>query len=321
MSASREQVSLLNSDLLRRLPPTRRYLIGVSGGRDSVVLLHALFALGYDKLVICHLHHGLRGRSADADARFVERLAQEHGLRFEFEKTDVRELAKTQKQSLETAARAARYTFFAGVARRLRCPQIFLGHHADDLVETFLMNLLRGAGPLGLSAMREITSQKIGAVELQVIRPLLGIWRREIDGYVKREGIKFREDKTNAALEPTRNRLRLRIIPELEKTLGRSVRENIWRAANIAAEENEWLARLIERPNDQLSVEHLREQPIAAQRRILQAWLRRHEIPDVGFDLIERVRALLEPETKTAKTNLPRNRYVRRRAKKLFVDG
>lgn len=314
-------MSLLEVDLVRRFPITRRYLIGVSGGRDSVALLQAMFLLGYRKLVVCHLHHGLRGRSAAADARFVERLARTRGLRFEFQKTDVRELARRQKQSIETAARAARYAFFAGVARRLRCRQIFLGHHADDLVETFLMNLFRGAGAVGLSAMREVSSQKIGTVELQVVRPLLGTWRREIDAYVKQEKLKFREDKTNAVFGPTRNRLRLRVIPELERTLGRSVRENIWRAAHIAAEENEWLASLLESPNEQLFVENLRALPIAAQRRLLHRWLRQHDVADIGFDLIERIRSLFAPKAAAAKTNLPRGRFVRRRAKKIFIDG
>src|SRR4029077_17853471 len=132
--------------LLRQFPPDAGYLIGVSGGRDSVALLHWLTNLGYRKLIVCHLNHQLRGRSSAADGRFVEKLAARYGADFEFGSANVRVIAKKKKNSIETAAREARYSFFARTAKRRRCHTIFLGHHADDLVETFLLNLIRGAG-------------------------------------------------------------------------------------------------------------------------------------------------------------------------------
>ncbi len=136
------------------LPVERRYLVGVSGGRDSVVLLHWLLSLGFGRLIVCHFEHGLRGRAGKADARFVERLAQRHGLEFELGAADVGALAKERKQSIETAARQERLAFFERVGRRRRCLTIFLAHQADDQVETFLLNLFRGAGGRGLGAMR-----------------------------------------------------------------------------------------------------------------------------------------------------------------------
>ena len=136
--------------IVASFPPNRRYLIGVSGGRDSVALLHQLVDLGYRRLVVCHLDHQLRGRASKADARFVERLAAKLDCEFEIDRTDVAALARKSKQSIETAGRTARYEFFARVARRRRCHTIFLGHHADDLVETFLMNLFRGRRAGGL---------------------------------------------------------------------------------------------------------------------------------------------------------------------------
>ena len=171
-------------EVLQQFPPNRRYLIGVSGGRDSAVLLHQLVDLGYRRLVVCHLDHQLRGRASGADARFVERLAAKLHGEFEIGRTNVAELARTSKQSVETAGRMARYEFFARVARRRRCHIIFLGHHADDLVETFLMNLFRGAGPAGFGGIREITSRRVSGTELQIVRPLLAVWRAEIDAYV-----------------------------------------------------------------------------------------------------------------------------------------
>src|SRR5947208_4116357 len=142
----------------RDFPASARYLIGVSGGRDSVALLHWLVDLGYEKLIVCHLNHQLRGQSSDADARFVEKLAGKYQVDFELGAANVRALAKKKKMSIETAAREARYSFFAKVAKGQRRGTIFLAHHADDLVETFLLNLFRGAGLTGLTAMREVST-------------------------------------------------------------------------------------------------------------------------------------------------------------------
>src|SRR3954464_14196541 len=186
-----------SGNLLRALAPPRRYLIGVSGGRDSVALLHALIHLGYRRLVVCHLDHQLRGRSSKADAKFVTDLARKLNLECEIGRTDVASQARRARQSLETAGRTARYNFFAGVARRRRCHVIFLGHHADDLVETFLLNLFRGAGPAGLSAMRPVTMRSINEVQLTIVRPLLGITRADIDSYIRERGLKYRDDISN----------------------------------------------------------------------------------------------------------------------------
>src|SRR5438876_8209160 len=198
-----------------RFPRDARYLIGVSGGRDSVALLHWLINLGYKKLIVCHLNHQLRGRSSDADARFVEKLAGKYHVDFELGTAKVRVLAKKKKMSIETAAREARYSFFAKAAKRHRCHTIFLAHHADDLVETVLINFFRGAGPSGLIGMREVTNHRIGNIDLAVVRPFLPVWRREIDEYVKTHSLDFREDASNKDLTQLRNRVRRRIIPYL----------------------------------------------------------------------------------------------------------
>jgi len=307
--------------LFRRFLPDARHLIGVSGGRDSVALLHHLVHVGYKKLIICHLNHELRGRSSTADARFVEKLAAKYDLDLEIGSADVRAVANDRKMSIEAAARDARYSFFAKVAKQKRCHTIFLGHHADDLVETFLINLFRGAGLIGLAAMREISMRSIEDVDLTIVRPLLGVWRDEIDRYVRKYRLKFREDASNKNLAPLRNRLRRRIIPYLEKTLGRKIRPSIWRAATIAAEEEAWIDRMAKHPDarhQRLSVEKLRGLPTALQRRFIMTWLREQSIADIGFDVIEGVRSLLD--AKIAKINLPKDRHVRRRAGKIFIE-
>jgi tRNA(Ile)-lysidine synthase len=313
----------INTSSLRLLSPGARYLIGVSGGRDSVALLHWLVECGYNKLIICHLNHRLRGRSSRADAIFVQKLAAKYGVDLALGAIDVRALAARTKQSIETAARDARYKFFAQVAKRRRCRTIFLGHHADDLVETFLINLFRGAGPGGLSAMRGVSIRKIDNVKLQIVRPLLGVSREQIDDYVRKHRLKFREDASNKNLAPLRNRIRHGIIPEIEKQLGRNVRGTIWRAATIAAEEENFFEALLPDKLSKLTalaVKPLRAMPIAVQRRMLHEWLRARDVPDLSFDLVERVRALLDLSNRAAKTNLPQDRHVRRRVGQIFIE-
>ena len=311
----------LSKNFSDRFPATRRYLIGVSGGRDSVALLDQLIDLGYRNLIVCHLNHQLRARSGDADARFVKHLAAKYHVDRSLGSTDVGALAKKKKMSIETAAREARYAFFAKVAKRRKCHTILLGHHADDLVETFLLNLLRGAGTTGLAAMREVSTRRIEHIDLTIVRPLLGVWRDEIDHYVRERRLKFREDASNKDLGPARNRLRRRVIPYLETTFGRNLRRNIWRTATILAEEENFFELFLpEKFSDVLDAKLLRELPLALQRRILSKWLRSEKVRDVGFDLIERTRALLDRTSRVAKTNLPQDRHLRRRGRELFIE-
>ena len=169
--------------------------------------------------------------------------------------TDVGVLAKRSKLSIETAARFARSAFFVEVARRRRCPRIFLAHHADDLVETALLNLFRGAGPAGIAAMRRISVHHIGKTQLTILRPLLGVWRSEIDAYVREYGLEFREDATNRIPRASRNRIRHRILPDIEKQFGRDVRRTIWRAAQIWSEEEALLDSLVS--TELISATHL----------------------------------------------------------------
>ena len=338
----------IKTRLLRSFPQDARYLIGVSGGRDSVALLHWLVSLGYERLIVCHLNHRLRGRSSDADAQFVKRLVERYNqelagdalrlpaartgkrtarratacrIEFELGSANIRALGKKQKMSVETAAREARYAFFAKTARRRKCRTIFVAHHADDLVETFLINLFRGAGSAGLAAMREISTRRIDGVDLTIVRPFLCVWRKEIDNYIGEHRLRFREDATNKNLNPLRNRIRHRIIPYLEKMLGRNIRQNIRRTAMIAADEEKWIENeLGDSTHADFSVVKLRALPIALQRRTLLRWLRTQNVADVGFDVIERVRSLADRDTRIAKVNLPENRHARRRAGKIFLE-
>jgi len=313
-------MSWIRNNFRREFSPDGCYLVGVSGGRDSVALLHWLVDSGYKKLIVCHLNHCLRGSASDADVLFVRRLAKKYAVDLALGSANVRALAAKKKMSIETAARAVRYKFFAQTAKSRRCRTIFLGHHADDVVETFLINLFRGSGTAGLASMREVSHRRINSVDLKIVRPLLGIWRSEIDRYIRSHRLKFREDRSNRDPAPLRNRIRRSIIPHLEKTLGRSIRQSIWRATMIAAEEETWIESQVRNSIDsELPVAELRDLPVALQRRQILKWLRGQDISNVGFDIVENVRALLARDSRVAKVNLPQNRHVRRRAKRIFI--
>jgi tRNA(Ile)-lysidine synthase len=336
------------SQVTRDFPSEARYLLAVSGGRDSVALLNWLVRADYQRLIVCHLNHRLRGRSSDADARFVKqlveryrqkiagqalRLPSENGNRsgrpkthewkidLELGSANIRALAKKQKMSIETAARETRYAFFAEIARRRNCRTIFVAHHADDLVETFLINLFRGSGGSGLAGMRSVSTREIAGIDLTIVRPFLCVWRREIDDYVDQQRLKFREDTTNKNLSPLRNRIRHRIIPYLEEAVGRNIRLNIWRTAMIIADEEKWIeSELGDSARQDLSVPKLRGLPIALQRRTILKWLRTQNISNVGFDAIERVRSLVDRDARVAKVNLSQDRHARRRAGRIFLE-
>jgi tRNA(Ile)-lysidine synthase len=182
------------------------------------------------------------------------------------------------------------------------------------------MNLFRGSGLTGLAAMREVSERQVDDVDLAIVRPLLAIWRAEIDSYIRNHRLKFREDASNKSLGPVRNRIRHRVIPYLERNLGRSIRQSLWRTAAILAEEENWIdVQLPETTAVDLEVRKLRDLPIALQRRQIRKWLRAQNVAEVGFGIVERVRSLLNHHAGVAKVNLPRARHVRRREKKIFI--
>jgi len=300
--------------------PRTRLLVAVSGGVDSTSLLHALLQQGFRRLTVLHLNHGLRGRAGAADAAFVKALARRLCLPIITGRADVPALAREEKLSIETAARRARYAFFAQAARRTRCHTLVLAHHADDQAETFLFNLLRGGGS-GLGGMRPRTVREIDGVRLEILRPWLGVWRAEIEAYAAREKIRYREDASNASLDHTRNRLRNRVLPMLAKEFGRDIRQSLWRAAEVLAAQQEWLDESLSLDANELPVLALRALPEALQRHTIHAWLRRMRIPNISFTLVEAIRALLPAGAKKSKINLPGATFARRRAGRLFIES
>jgi tRNA(Ile)-lysidine synthase len=301
---------------LEVFPKERAYLVGVSGGVDSRVLLQILLDAGFTNLVICHLDHRLRGSASERENRLIRRLATRLKLRLVQEQVQ----GWPPKLSLETAARRARQQFFARAAKQFGASHVFLGHHADDQVETFLFNILRGAGSIGQVAMRTETRISANGIDLIVVRPLLRVWKQEIRDYAKNRRLTFSEDVTNAENKFTRNRIRNLMVPEIERILGRPFKSNLLRLCEIAGDEAELLRQLT--PTwwelDELPVRDLRTLPVALQRRVIHQWLTRKEIDDVSFEDVEQIRSMLTHQ-EIAKVNLSAGNSCRRRANKLFI--
>lgn len=281
-----------------------------------MALLYALVEAGWKRLVVCHLDHGLRGAASRRDAAFVRAAAARFGLVFETGFAQTAQFASENGLSVELAARTVRHEFFHTCARKHRCSRLLLAHHADDQVETILFNFLRGSGLAGLSGMK--TSSQLGSLTL--LRPLLGVSRREIDAYVRQKRLAYREDQSNTSPAHTRNRLRHELLPEIERAMGPAFRQAILRNSAILAEENALLESLLPPPAQELRCADLREIPLALRRRTVLNWLRFHAITDAGFAEVERVLSLLDAASGPAKINLPGDRHARRRQGKIFLE-
>ncbi len=232
-----------------------KVVVAVSGGPDSLTLLHVLRALRQElqiELLVAHLNHQLRGGESDADAQFVAWLAQEWNLPATIEECDVATLAREKHLSVEEAARNARYAFLVEVARRHRANVIAVAHHADDQVETVLMHFVRGAGLAGLRGMQYKTALRDPATPtsnlqsppstLQLVRPLLDVTRAEIETYCKKNYLTPHYDRSNLDMTFFRNRLRQEALPYLE-TLNPKLRETLLRTSRVIADDHDFLLR------------------------------------------------------------------------------
>lgn len=220
------------------LHPGDSVLVAVSGGPDSVALLHVLVGLRAAwnlRPSAFHLNHLMRGRDSDEDARYVVDLCDSLQVPLSLEEFDVRAFAAAKGLSRQEAAREVRYRLLEKVARDLGARRIALGHNADDQVETVLMWLLRGAGMGGLSG--------IPPVRGMLIRPLMEIPRRDIEEYCRRENLAPRLDASNQKPIYLRNRIRLELVPFLERHFNPAVRLSILRVAEVAREEDSLLDR------------------------------------------------------------------------------
>jgi tRNA(Ile)-lysidine synthase len=274
--------------------PGEKVLLAVSGGADSIAML-ALFEQ-VSRCIPCticvaHLNHKIRGKSAAGDALFVKDFAQQRGVPCFSGESDVPQLAKKMKISLEMAARKARYDFLIKTAHQHRCLTIATAHTANDQAETILMRLARGSSVEGLAGIPVVDRR----AKIKIVRPLLTIGRKEIVNYLKTKKIKWREDETNKDTAILRNKIRHKVLPYLQKTLNPKLLHSLNRIASIARVEEEWISTFVEnarkeclRKNGESSVvinKKLIALHPALQRRLLKAWLIEMGMPCDILDL------------------------------------
>ncbi len=321
----------------RLLPPDGRLVVGVSGGADSVALLHGLREVNRVrglpwKIYVGHLHHGIRGTAADEDAQFVKDLAGSLDLPVTVEQADVPGLAKARQQSIEEAAREARYAFFERICLHTESRHIVLAHHADDNAETVLHRILRGTGLRGLAGIAPVRALSPGS-EIVVVRPLLKLHKGEIVAFLRERDLPWREDHTNTQTSLTRNRIRNEILPLLEGKINRQVREALIRLAEQARLTDAYLAETAQRTLETLMISRtdceltlnlpalLKRSKVIRAELVRQAflWLR------VGEQQIDRrhvmaVLRLAEQGVNNKRINLPGRLTVARRYDRLVFS-
>jgi tRNA(Ile)-lysidine synthase len=315
------------TDLIQRCNLIQRkelVVVGVSGGADSVCLLHVLAKwrkrLGI-RLHVAHLNHQIRGAESQADAEYVSNLAGSLGIPITSQRQDVAAYRTERKCSLEEAARELRYAFFARVARKVGAHRIAIGHTRDDQVETILMHILRGTGIAGLCGLvpcsplvydsqgvslpaQALSVAKAQRSNLLVIRPLLDITREETANYCQKHQLEPRVDSSNLLPSFFRNRLRLHLLPLLRQ-YNPSIDQALLRLADIAKEDNAFIEQQASGLWDEvarqennaiyLDKKQMAGLPIALQRHLLRVAVTRlaGDVRDIEASHIEAARSLL----------------------------
>jgi len=267
--------TILKYNLLQK---NDRILVAVSGGADSLALLHCLYALKskYDLiLIVAHLNHMFRGTEADRDAEYVKNIADKLGLQSVIEKANVPEILEQGNFSPQEGARVVRYDFLVKTAQTFSCNKIALGHHKDDQAETVLLNLLKGAGLDGLKG--------IAPKRDLFIRPLIEVKKDTLEQYCKENNLVFCNDESNYKDIYLRNKIRNRLMPIIIEEFNQNIIDTLANTAEILREENLYLEAMAEKSEKQCrlflnpdgkkgewSTQFFVELPIAIQRRIIR---------------------------------------------------
>ncbi|MCK4863249.1 MAG: tRNA lysidine(34) synthetase TilS [Dehalococcoidales bacterium] len=233
----------------------QKLLVAVSGGPDSVCLLHILWKLQKEleiELYVAHLNHQLRGAESDTDAACVADLAHRLGIPATIESRDVKAYQLQHRLSPEEAAREVRYSFLAQTAAEIGAARVAVGHTADDHVETIIMHLLRGSGTRGLRGLLPVSRWQSGDDSLVILRPLLELTREETTAYCRRHRLAPRTDTSNLSPEPFRNKIRHQLLPQLQG-YNPQVAEALLRTARIAADDLAFIDKEVARQWDKVA--------------------------------------------------------------------
>lgn len=300
------------------LPEGSSVLVGVSGGPDSTALLHALSRIAPThgwKVAAVHVNHGLRGENSRGDEKYVRTCCEHWQIPCHVEQVGVRQVLAQKGGNKQAVARSLRYAAFLRVARRVGAECLALAHQADDQVETLLMRLIRGTGPAGLAGI-PATREWRG---LRIVRPLLEVWRSDVEAYCTRYGLTPRLDESNRDPRHTRNRIRHHLLPGLESYNSR-VKEVLFQLAHLAADEEKHWASLVEKEARRVITDSgqqwfevdtraFLELGVALQRRviklILNCLVEDDENETVTLDGVERIRRLAMSSDPSGETALP----------------
>ena len=279
--------------------------VAVSGGADSVCLLHVLQELDL-RLHVLHLNHKLRGEESLGDVEFVRQLAERLGIPCTLQEADV----EAAGGNLEQTAREARQAFFRQARAGGLVERVALGHTRSDQAETVLFRFLRGAGTAGLAGIRPVTYDGL-------VRPLIEVSREDVEHYLRERGIAWREDSSNAGSQFARNRIRHQLLPQLEREWNPSIRENLAHTADWAlAEEAYWeeelsrlSAKLLQEKNGfvSFSCAALRQLPLAASRRLVRRAMEwaKGDLLGIGFQHVSAVLDLIASPNGHGRVQLP----------------
>jgi len=300
----------------RMLEKKDKVLAGVSGGPDSITLLHVLSAVKKEyslDVLIAHLDHKFRGDESDADRKFCEGLAKKYNLEIVSGQIDVPRIAKEKGISPEEAARIERYNFFKKVAGAKGIKKIAVGHTMDDQAETVLMRLIRGAGMLGLGGMSPVKDMQ----GFKIIRPLIEVSRKEIEDFISQNNLRFRQDSSNEKNIFTRNKIRRELIPILEKDFNANIKEVLVNMAENLRLENEFLSRYAKRKFKSVSrnkhggilidIRRLKKHPEAVRKRILRAALGelKGDLRRLTYQHWKEIEDLIDDRPVNSKVDLP----------------
>ncbi|MEW6671238.1 MAG: tRNA lysidine(34) synthetase TilS [Thermodesulfobacteriota bacterium] len=300
--------------------PGDSVLVGVSGGPDSVALLHVLNILARQlsiNLGVAHLNHSLRQKDSDQDAAFVEALANKLNLPCYIHKADTRAYQRRHRLSTEEAARQLRYAYYNSVAETHRFDKVAVAHHSDDNAELVLMSLFRGSGPLGIAGIPPVR-------HAMIVRPFIEVGRAEIMDFLNRNGLQYVYDRSNEDDRFLRNKVRRQLVPLLKKEYNPMVVDALNRVSAILRSEDEWMEAMLTPLYDQavaavredqtvLLVTRLRPLPEAAVRRIVRRAVAaaKGDLRRISFKHIRAITGLMGP-ARTGRLDLPDRISVRR---------
>ncbi len=314
------------------LQPKEKVVVGVSGGPDSLTLLHVLLRLSHEfgwQIFAAHFNHGLRGDEADEDEKFVKAFCQRLKIPCMSKKADVKTLAHEQKLSIAQAGRRERYRFFYEVAFQVGANKVALAHTATDAIETMLLNLFRGTGTDGLQGIPPVSPLTIRDRQIEsgnqtwLVRPLILCWRAETEAYARVYRLQPRLDKSNLDTKIPRNWIRLELLPMLRQRFGK-VDDALWRLCELARDESILLSQIAEERLSKMLVQSdpqkiavfrsdLLKVPKALQRRIFRCMVERMLGPlnEVSLEHVEEALGIIERHSRDASYHLPQGLFMK----------